>query len=193
MPGLGLLWTCFGNFSNGRRGVPGSVRRAKGKTMSATRRELFSIFPALLIPALLPREASAQEDKAMPSAMYTFDKLPVHTSNGVEGRHVLKGKLATGESLEVHETTLPPGGAPHPPHHHVHSEMWLVRDGTVELTINGTSYRLGAGSVGFVHSNDEHGIKNVGELPATYFVVAMGPGADAQWSAEERRCCRLSG
>jgi mannose-6-phosphate isomerase-like protein (cupin superfamily) len=147
--------------------------------MSATRRELFSIFPALLIPALLPLEASAQEDKALPSAMYTFDKLPVHTSNGVEGRHVLKGKLATGESLEVHETTLLPGGAPHPPHHHGHSEMWLIRDGIVEITVNGTSYRLGPGAVGFVHSNDEHGIKNVGATPANYFVVAIGPGADA--------------
>jgi mannose-6-phosphate isomerase-like protein (cupin superfamily) len=111
--------------------------------------------------------------------MYTFDKLPVHTSNGVEGRHVLKGKLATGESLEVHETTLLPGGAPHPPHHHGHSEMWLIRDGIVEITVNGTSYRLGPGSVGFVHSNDEHGIKNVGATPANYFVVAIGPGADA--------------
>jgi mannose-6-phosphate isomerase-like protein (cupin superfamily) len=111
--------------------------------------------------------------------MYPFAKLPVHASNGTEGRHVLKGKLATGESLEVHETTLTPGGAPHPPHHHVHSEMWLIREGTVEITANGTSYRLGPGSVGFVHSNDEHGIKNVGSAPASYFVVAIGPGADA--------------
>jgi len=47
----------------------------------------------------------------------------------------------------------------------------------VELRVNGTSYRLGPGSVGFVHSNDEHGIKNVGTTPATYFVVAVGPGA----------------
>jgi hypothetical protein len=31
--------------------------------------------------------------------------------------------------------------------------------------------------VGFVHSNDEHAIKNVGTAPATYFVVGIGPGA----------------
>ena len=49
---------------------------------------------------------------------------------------------------------------------------------TVELTINGASHRLGSGGLGFVHSNEEHGIKNVGKGPATYFVVAIGPGAD---------------
>jgi mannose-6-phosphate isomerase-like protein (cupin superfamily) len=145
--------------------------------MSVTRRELCSMLPAALIPAVFSSEAGAEQGQTLPSAMYPFDKLAVRTPNGAEIRDVLKGKLATGESLEVHETTLPPGGAPHAPHHHVHSEMWLIREGTVELTVNGTSYRLGAGSVGFVHSNDEHGIKNVGTTPATYFVVAMGPGA----------------
>ena len=69
---------------------------------------------------------------------------------------------------------------PHAPHHHVHSEMWLIREGTVQLTINGTSHVIGPGSVGFVRSNDEHGIKNVGTTPATYFVVAVGPGVDAK-------------
>ena len=110
--------------------------------------------------------------------MYPFEKLPIRTPNNAQIREVLKGKLATGESLEVHETTLSPGGTPHPPHHHVHSEMWLIREGMVEITVNGTSSRLGPGSVGFVHSNDEHGIKNAGTTPATYFVVAIGPGAD---------------
>ncbi len=145
--------------------------------MSLTRRELCSVFPVALLPALLSVEDPSAPQDSLPSAMYPFDSLPVRIANNVQSRAVLKGKLATGESLEVHETTLPPGSAPHPPHHHLHSEMWLIREGTVEIAVSGTSYRLGPGSVGFVHSNDEHSIKNVGAMPATYFVVAIGPGA----------------
>ena len=147
--------------------------------MDLTRRELGLALSSALLPALLGAEASGQQAASLPSTMYPYDKLPVQTSNGAQFRAVLKGKLATGESLEVHETTLPPGGAPHPPHHHLHSEMWLIREGTVELTVNGTRFLLGPGSVGFVHSNDEHGIHNPGPAPATYFVVAIGPGADS--------------
>jgi mannose-6-phosphate isomerase-like protein (cupin superfamily) len=118
------------------------------------------------------------EDESSPSAGYSFDKLPVHTPNNDQVRPVMKGKLATGESLEVHETTLPPGGMPHAAHHHVHSEMWLVREGAVEIVVNGSKkFRLGPGSVGLVHSNEVHGVTNVGTTPATYFVVAVGPGA----------------
>jgi len=146
--------------------------------MSITRRDLCALLPAALLPALFPEDARAAEEKnILPSATYPFENLTPHKSNAAEIRAVLKGKLATGESLEVHETTLPPGGMPHPPHHHVHSEMWLIREGTVELTIEGKGAQMGPGSVGFVRSNEEHGIKNVGDSPATYFVVAVGPSA----------------
>lgn len=120
---------------------------------------------------------AAADDNSLPSGSFAFDQLEVKVANNAQIRQVLKGKLATGESLEVHETTLPPGGMPHAPHHHLHSEMWLIREGTVELTLNGSKHVLGAGSVGFVHSNEEHGIKNIGTAPSTYFVVAVGPGA----------------
>ena len=145
--------------------------------MSITRREMCFLLPGLL-PVVVGLEGVASGDSPMPSAAYGFAKLPVQISDHGEMRQVLKGKLATGESLEVHETTLSAGAAPHAPHRHVHSEMWLIREGTVELRVNGTVYKLGSGAVGFVHSNDEHGIKNVGDTPATYFVVAVGPGAD---------------
>ena len=146
--------------------------------MFFTRRDLCAALPAVLIPSIFPITAAAEDDKGLPSAMFPFEKLtPRKTDSGAEIRGVLKGKLATGESIEVHETTLPPGGMPHPPHHHVHSEMWLIREGTVELTVEGESSQIGPGSVGFVRSGEVHGIKNVGATPATYYVVAIGPGA----------------
>jgi len=146
--------------------------------MTITRRELCIVLPGLM-PAAAGLNALAEASISLPSADYPFDKLAVQTLDHAEMRRVLKGKLATGEALEVHETMLPPGTAPHAPHRHAHSEMWLIREGTVELTVNGASYRLDPGSVGFVHSNDEHGIKNVGSTAASYFVVAVGPGVDA--------------
>ena len=144
--------------------------------MSLSRREICLIIPSALLPALAP-EAPSDEANSLPSAMYPFDRLPIHTSTAAVTRAVLKGKLPTGESVEVHETTLPPGAAPHPPHRHTHSEMWLIREGTVDITVNDRTTRLGPGSVGFVRSNDEHGIKNEGLEAAMYFVVAIGPGA----------------
>jgi len=149
----------------------------KGGSMFLNRREMCFLLPAAALPLLDGSAALAADDGILPSATYSFDKLAVHKSATAETRPVLKGKLATGESLEVHETTLLPGDAPHPPHHHEHSEMWLVREGTVELTIDGVSSRIGPGGLGFVRSNEEHGIKNVGSSQANYFVVAIGPGA----------------
>ena len=145
--------------------------------MPLTRRELCRLLPAAILPVAAMAQDSPPPGNSLPSSTWTFDQLPVNATNDGQFRAVLKGRLATGESLETHETTLPPGGMPHPAHHHVHSEMWLIREGTVEITINGASHRLGPGGVGFVRSNEEHGIKNVGTSPATYFVVAVGPGA----------------
>jgi mannose-6-phosphate isomerase-like protein (cupin superfamily) len=147
--------------------------------MSLTRREICSLVPTLICSGRAIHALSAQDD-SLPSASFAFDSMPVQDSGHAQVRKIMKGKLATGEHLEAHETTLPPNGYPHPPHHHLHSEMWLIREGTVELTIDGTSHRLGPGGLGFVHSNAEHGIRNVGSGPATYYVVAIGPGADTQ-------------
>lgn len=148
--------------------------------MSLTRREMCA-----LLPAILPLAAQLQafaEDNSLPSGAFWFDRAPMHVANNhARVRLMMRGKLATGEGIEVHQTTLPPGGAPTATtHHHPHSEMWLIREGTIELTVYDKCYRLEPGSVGFVRSNEEHGIRNVGTAPAMYFVVAVGPGAERQ-------------
>ncbi len=137
--------------------------------MICSRREgLLALFAAL------PAVGVAAEKSALPSKAFRFEDLPVRKSDGSSFRPVLEGLTHSGCRLEVHETDLAPGGMPHPPHHHVHEEMFLVREGTIEVTINGRSTQLGPGSVAFIASNDEHGIRNAGETHAQYFVIAIG-------------------
>jgi quercetin dioxygenase-like cupin family protein len=141
--------------------------------MQIDRRDLCSLLPLTLLSGAL----MTIESPTLASGVFRFSDLQPHTSaNGsAEVRSIVDGTTPTREQVEVHETTLRPGATPHAPHRHHHSEFWLVREGTVEITINGKPYRLGPGSVGFAAFDDEHGIKNVGEGPATYFVVAIGP------------------
>ena len=85
--------------------------RPKERVMSMTRRELCSMLPAALIPAIHASGDSTGQDISLLSAMYPFEKLAVRTESNTEYRDVLNGKLATGESLEVHETTAAGGSA----------------------------------------------------------------------------------
>ncbi len=105
---------------------------------------------------------------------YPFEQLTVKKGPNGESRPVLHGVLPTGESVELHETTLLPGHMPHPPHKHKHSELMLIREGTLEFDNDGTPERVGPGGVVFAASNVMHGLKNVGETNANYFVVAIG-------------------
>jgi len=127
---------------------------------------------SLLLP-LLAAQSRAQGG-VLPSRTYPFARIPVQVSGANKTRPVFEGDTHTGVHIELHETELPPGGAPHPPHRHAREEMILIREGTMEVTIAGRSATLGPGSVAYVASNEEHGWHNAGATRAHYFVLAIG-------------------
>jgi len=127
----------------------------------------------LVLPLLAATKARG-ESKALASAFFDYGELPVKTTGDNHSRAFFNGKTYTGFPVEMHETELPAGGAPHPSHHHEHEELIVIREGIMEVTIAGKSRRLGPGSVAFAASNEEHGVKNAGDSSTRYWIIALG-------------------
>ena len=137
--------------------------------MNYSRRDL-----ALLIPALA---AAQQLPKGLPSRVFKYDDLPVRVNGENKSRAVMKGETHSGFQIELHMTELGPGQAPHPPHKHVHEELLMLKDGSLDVTISGQTTHVTTGSIVYVASNEMHGWRNPGTGPAQYFVIALGNDA----------------
>lgn len=124
--------------------------------------------------------ANAMSEKQAPnilsqSEVFNLDQLHLRTMpNGGKRWDVLHGKLVTGETIAVHESTQPPGLPPNPAHSIAHSEFIFVREGTIEFQLDGKSKPVAAGGVVFVAVGTMHAARNVGNGPATYFVISIG-------------------
>ena len=142
-------------------------------SMDLSRRAINNLWPLLLAGSL---EVEAAATDPLPSACYPFESLPVSVNKAThaESRQVFKGVTHEGLPIDMHITTMPPGQMPHAPHHHVHEETMMIKEGKLEVTIAGKTTVVGPGSVIYVLSNEEHGLKSVGDVAAQYFVLAIG-------------------
>jgi len=140
------------------------------------RRDLFTAISALAaLGTIAGSAAAADEPKLTESRVIPFSSLKlIQLSNGGEQRRVIQGRLTTGEAIEVHETMLPAGQMPHPPHKHVNTELLFIQTGSLEYDDDGKITPIGPGDIVFTASNKMHGLKNVGTTPATYIVVSVG-------------------
>jgi hypothetical protein len=145
-----------------------------------------SEFPA---PQTAPASATA---KAVPAVAgggslglaraIPFDTMLVRTNaGGGESRAVAHGTLATGETVNLHESMQAVGQEPPALHVIQHSEFICVRDGQLELQheVDGkvVAEQVGPGGVFYIAFGTRHAVKNVGTVAAKYFVVAIGGDA----------------
>jgi quercetin dioxygenase-like cupin family protein len=129
---------------------------------------LLFVVGLLTCSVVLPAAESAKA--SMKSNVFDWKELAVTPTKTGERRQIFNGPTATLDNFSGHITTLRPGEVAHAPHRHPDDEMIVVKEGTLEVIINGETRRAGPGSVFFYAPNDLHGMKNVGETAASYFV-----------------------
>ena len=139
------------------------------------RRSLFAAMGALAALGGVARAADSAAPILSDSKVLKYADLPLRKfANGGEQRRVMVGTLPTGEFVEIHETMLPAGEMPHPPHKHPNSEWLFIQTGSLQyIHDDGSRIAVGPGDIVFTASNKTHGLKNVGTTPATYIVFSV--------------------
>ena len=135
-----------------------------------SRRDLTIV--ALSVTATLSVTAiAASKAPVMGSMAIDWQSVPVKQEEVRAVRQFMQAPTATLDELELHVTTLKPGTTSHAPHKHANEELVIIKEGTVEVLVDGQLKRVGPGSVVFNASNQMHSLRNVGDGPATYHVI----------------------
>lgn len=114
---------------------------------------------------------AAPKLQVLGSVAMEWADVPIQQEEVRAVRQFLRAPTVTLNELELHVTTLPAGATSHAPHQHPNEELVIVKEGTVEVLVDGQMKRVGPGSVVFNASNQMHSLRNVGDGPATYHVI----------------------
>ena len=134
---------------------------------------LFTGCGALLAQA--PPVSGAGMGDLTKARVFKADEGGIRTmANGGQSRDIVHGTLQTGEVVGIHESTQPAGTKPNPLHTIQHSELILVREGTLAFVHDGKEEKAGPGDIIYVYYGTNHTVRNIGDVPAKYVVIAIG-------------------
>jgi (S)-ureidoglycine aminohydrolase len=112
------------------------------------------------------------QSEQVESKVYAWNELKVEQRDDCQRRQILEGSTMDLQYFEVHASTILPGQMPHQAHTHDSlEEMILIKEGKLQVTLGNESKILGPGSVVLIMPGDEHGLYNVGDTPATYYII----------------------
>ncbi len=139
---------------------------------------LLALFLApLFTMTSLHGKAPAAAPAKLGSKVFTWESLVAKPTPVGTRRDVADLPTPTFAKFESHISTLNPGKMSHPPHIHPQEEFIILKEGTLDVSINGQVQRAEAGSILFFASNDYHNVTNVGDRPATYLVFNLATAA----------------
>jgi quercetin dioxygenase-like cupin family protein len=107
----------------------------------------------------------------MRSRVIDWNTLAATQTRTGQRRDVFDAPTGTLDRLHGHITTLNPGENTGPLHRHPQEELVIIKEGTMEVNIDGRKQMASAGSIVFFGANENENMTNVGQTPATYLVL----------------------
>jgi (S)-ureidoglycine aminohydrolase len=148
------------------------------------------LIAAILTAASVTAQTTTSSSQPIKSDVYSWQNLQPEKKESSVRRQIIDGVSPVVDNLEVHATTIEPGGSAHAPHSHPEEELLIIKEGTVKVTINDKTQILGPGSIAYSRPGDQHGVTNVGKTAATYYVLKYKAKKD---SAQTDRAVKAGG
>jgi len=108
----------------------------------------------------------------MGSVVIPWEKLAPNSPTRTGARRaVFDAPTATLEKFHCHISTLDPGQSTGAPHRHPQEEIVIVKEGSLEVNLDGRKQTAPAGAMIFFAANENENMTNIGKTPATYYVL----------------------
>lgn len=134
-------------------------------------------FAGLVLLLAVPAASFAQTAgaaKAAPSpigsGIFPWDQIALKPTKTGARATVFDGPTATLNNFHCHVSRLNPGETTGAPHRHPQEELIVVKEGILEVNIDGKLQTAAAGAIIFYSANENENMRNVGSGPATYYV-----------------------
>jgi mannose-6-phosphate isomerase-like protein (cupin superfamily) len=113
---------------------------------------------------------STAPNPKMTSTVYHWNALQLQPTKTGARTTVFDSPTPTLDKFHCHISTLNPGENTGAPHRHPQEELVVLKSGALEVNIDGHIDEVETGSMIFFAANELENMRNVGSVPATYFV-----------------------
>ena len=127
--------------------------------------------------ALCRAQTQTSQADLLKSTVFNWDKLVMQKTPNGERVMIVNAPTSTLSRLHVHATTLNAGQASGAPRLHTQEELIIIKSGTVEVCCDGKTTMAEAGSIIFFAAHSTTAQRNLGKVPATYYVINYDNGA----------------
>jgi XRE family transcriptional regulator, regulator of sulfur utilization len=126
--------------------------------------------PASTTPMATPAPTPSATTKMVSQVLLWENQKFTPTATGARVT-VFDAPTPTLDKFHCHISTLNPGENTGALHRHPQEEFIVIKEGTLEVNIDGKKQTATPGSMIFYAANENENMTNIGKTPATYYVI----------------------